>query len=227
MILKGRISFDKKNLPGYIFKFNVAMVVYLAAYLAVYTALCITIGLTLGDDAAGIFTVASTGVFLIGVLAFFIIAMKFRERLVSEKAAELKEKFADMPLEEAKAELIKKGIITEDGFVCREDVFGKNILPFGEAKFSFLIQSSKYIGYRHNVKELPSTDIKIHVCIYGVPDEDAEEDAPEIFYELDRALFNFLDKSGFDLDWEDNKEFVYLKYDKENLCRKAYGFRLK
>lgn len=227
MILKGRISFDKKNLPGYIFKFNVAMMIYLAAYLVIYTSACIAIGLTLGDDAAGIFTVTTTGVFLIGVLAFYIIAMKFRERLVSEKAAELKEKFADMPMEEAKAELIKKGIITEGGFVCREDVFGKNILPFGEAEFSCWILARAFIGHGHALNKIPPTEINIRATVYAVADEDDEEEPPIISYELDRELFNFLDKSGFDLDLENNIDFVYLKYDKKNFCRKAYGFRLK
>ncbi len=86
---------------------------------AVLLAAGIAIGIALGDDPTAVFTLVFLIVYLTGVLIFYLIALQLRERLVSESVRELENQFADMPLEQAARKLIKQGIITENGFICR------------------------------------------------------------------------------------------------------------
>ena len=117
------------------------MLIFFAVWFVTCLPALIAVGAIYGDAAEFYIVLGSLfGAFLIGVLILYTVALKLRERLVSERAAELEKKFSDMP--------------------------------------------------------------------------------------LDEALFNFLDKRNL-ARYEDNKDFVYLKNDKKNFCRKAFGFRIK
>ncbi len=64
MVLKGRICLNKKKLPSYIFKFNVALIVYFVVMTAVLLAAGIAIGIALGDDPTAVFTLVFLIVYL-------------------------------------------------------------------------------------------------------------------------------------------------------------------
>lgn len=225
MILKGRISFDKRNLPPYIYRFNVAMVVFFAASLAVLLAAGVAIGLTLGDDAEMYFVLSFLAVFLAATLAFIIIGLRLRERLINERTAELEKQFADMPLEEATAELIRQGIITENGFVCDKDgVFGKETVPFEKLNYGvygqiFIKSGHRFVQYWTRPSN-PDVFLSVRTDDSGIAEFQNE-------YPLDGALFNFIDKRGLITDYEKNKDFALLKSDKKNFCRMALGFKPK
>lgn len=227
MILKGQpISFDKKNLPPYIYKFNVALTVFFALAIAVFLAAGIPIGLTLGDDPTMYFTLAFLAVFLIVTLIFIIIGMRLRERLIAERTAEIEKEFADMPLEEATQKLIEKGIITESGFIANDDncIFGNTVIPFEKVKCS--VYAQLFVLKWHKVAQVwtrPS-HIDVLLCVHSAENEIVEfEDE----YPLDGALFNFLDKRGMITDYEENIDFALLKSNKKNFVRRALGFKMK
>jgi len=114
LILKGQsISFDKELMPPYIINFNVFMLAFFAGCFVIYTPAIIAAGVIYGEATEFYIVLGSMfGAFLIGVLILYTVALKLRERLVSERAAELEEKFSDMPFDEAEEILRSGGVIT-------------------------------------------------------------------------------------------------------------------
>lgn len=218
------IRFDRENIPPYIFKFNVALVVYFAAAFAAFIAAAIPIGLCLGDFAEMIFCLCFVAAFIAGTAAFYIVALRLRERLVAERAAELEKKFYDMPIEEAEKILTERGVIKENNFVCTHgDIFGEKPVPFGKAEVYVYESACDIILKGHAVKTVTHPlKIEIYADIY----DGVDVSEPCARYKLDCALFNFLDKRNL-VNYEDNRGFYYLKTDKKNFVRKAFGFKLK
>ena len=192
---------------------------------AVLLAAGIAIGITLGDDPTAVFTLVFLIVYFTGVLILYLIALKLRERLVSESARELENKFADMPLEQAARKLIKQGIITENGFIAdRDGVFSNNVIPFDRLYYFIYSQWFVLKGRRLVRVRTSPCGIDVFLQVHSA-DEDTVQFEEE--YPLDGALFNFIDKRGFIKDYENNREFALLKQDKKNFCRLSLGFKLK
>lgn len=212
LTLKGKISFDKENLPPYIFKFNIALVVFFAAWFVLCLPPVIVLGCVYGESPVTYITmIAVFAAFFIGLLILCTVALLLRKRLVEERAAQLEVEFADMPLDEATQALKSDGKITDYGFITGEgDVFGNRVIPFDKSEFCFY----------------PYAQASTISFIAEIYDSDSE-DGFGYAYVVDRAMFNFLDKRGFNLDLESNKSFAYLKHNKKNFCRYAFGFKLK
>lgn len=225
MILKGTISFDKENLPSYIFKYNVAMVSFFAGWFVLCLPPMIAVGYIYGENPATYITmIALFGLFFIGLLILYITAMKLRERLIDERTAEIEEEFADMPLEKAEAILKGKGIITESGFVAQSDVFGNTVIPF--EKLNYYVMARLYVFKHGSIVQLWTRPSKIDVFLQVYTDgENGVEYEDE--YPLDGALFNFLDKRNLITNYEDNRDFALLKDNKRNFCRMALGYKMK
>lgn len=225
MILKGKISFDKENLPPYVFKYNVAMLAFFIGWFIVCIPIIAAVGVVCGESPATYITmIALFGLFFIGLLILYIAAMKLRERLIDERTAEIEEEFADMPFEKAEAILKEKGIITESGFVAQSDVFGNTVIPF--EKLNYYVSARLYVFKRGSIVQVwtrPSKiDVFLKVCTNGEEGVKFEDEYP-----LDGALYNFLDKRNLITDYEDNIDFAILKSDKRNFCRMALGYKWK
>lgn len=226
MIFRGEtIRFDKSNLPPYIFKFNVAMVTFFAAWFALCVPPCIAVGCTFGESSVTYITMGSLfALFFIGLLILYIVALKLRERLVSERAAELEEKFRDIPLDTATEILKERGVINDNGFIAsRGDIFGGKVVPFDKAELSVYAAGYEIGVTGHSIKKV-THPLKINIYL-GLSDGVDVEDLAT--YDLDGALFNFLDKRNLIKNYEDNRGFILLKTDKSNFVRYAFGFKLK
>ena len=106
MVLKGRISFDKKNLPPYVFKYNVALIGFFIGWFVLCLPPIIAVAVHFGESfTTYAVMIALFGLFAVGFIIYYIIAMCLRKRLVNECAAKLEEEFKDMSLEEARAAL--------------------------------------------------------------------------------------------------------------------------
>lgn len=212
MILRGQLSFDKHNLPSFIFKFNVALVGFFAAWFALCVPTMVAVGVIYGERVETYATmIALFSVFFVGLGIYYLIALKLRKRLVEVNAAHLEEEFTDMPLETAEEILKQRGIINDKGFVVpEEDVFGAKIIPFGRAECSLFSYLSAF-------------GIGVKVYVYDVDGADGEDD---LVLPVDGALFNFLDKRNL-INCEDNVYFKYFKKDKINFCRQVFGFKTK
>ena len=212
MILKGQLSFDRKNLPPYVFKFNVALICFFAAWFILCVPTMIVVGVIYDERIETYATmIALFGLFFVGLGIFYLISFKLRKRVIETNAARLEKEFADMPLDRAEEILKQKGVITDIGFVVgKDDVFGAKIIPFERAECS----AFSYIG---------TFGIGIKVYVYDAEGEDGEDD---VVLTADGALFNFLDKRNL-IDLEDNAYFEYFKNDKRNFCRQVFGFKIK
>lgn len=230
MVLKGQpISFDKENQPLYVYKFNVAMVVFFAAWFVICTPIMITCGFLYGESFEFFLSFGvSFGAFFLGLLILYIVALKLRERIVADRAAELEAKFTDMPLDEATRILKERGVITDVGFVSETgDLFGSKIVPFEKARVSVCGRGQEiYIDAKgmHGVR-IRTTPMRIETT--AVIYDGADIRTPHAEYELDCALYNFLDKRNLVDAEADCYWFERLKNDKKNFCRKALGFGLK
>ena len=210
-----RLSLDKRKLPPYIYKINVATVIFFAVWFIICLPVWIAVGVIYGDSPATfIAMVAAVALFLIGFAILLPIDSKLRERLVTERAGELEKEFADMSLEEAEQILKSSRVINDIGFIGsdKDGVSGNNdfsefVIPFENADISIFCN-------------VCNTVIEIKAYIY-----DADGDN-EIFLKFDSALFNFIDKRNLIL-YEDEPDFVYLKNDKKNFCRRAFGLKQK
>lgn len=211
LTLKGKISFDKANLPPYIYKFNIALITFFIGWFVVCAPAMIAVGYVYGESPITYIAMAIMfATFFLCLLIFCIVALRLRKKVVEECASRIEEQFADMPLEEATQILKSKGRITEYGFnTGLFDLYGEIIIPFEKAEFVFYPTSH-------------ITQITFIAEVY-----DSERETIGFACEVNRALFNFLDKSGLNLDLENNRAFVYLKNDKKRLCRLALGFRRK
>lgn len=142
-----------------------------------------------------------------------------------ERVAELEEKFSDMPLETAEKILTDRGMINETGFFSREgDIFGGKIVSFENADIYIFVACREISGDGHGLKiKVYPLKIDVYAEIYDGVDIGKAVTA----YKLDGALFNFIDKKDLIKDYEANKQFVYLKTDKKNFVRSAFGFKIK
>lgn len=210
------ISLDKKNLPSYLFKLNVALVSFFIAWFALGVPLMVTIGCLYGEDVITYAVMASTfAMFFVGLAIFVIIDKKLHKRLIEERTAELEQEFCDMPFEEAKELLLKNGVITDDGFAVAEGVFAEcAVVPFKEAKLEFGYSSA-------------NTKIYLSVCL-GVKGQ-LMFDNTKAFYEMDKALYNFILKSGFDffsdeINTDGDLCFELFKNDKKEFAKIALKY---
>ena len=210
-----RLSLDKSKLPPYIYKINVATVVFFAAWFTICLPVWIAVGVIYGDSPATfIAMIAAVVLFLIGFAILVPIDSKLRERLVTERAEELEKEFADILLEDAERILKNNKVINDIGFIGSDKTgvpdnkdFSEFVIPFESADISIFCNVS-------------STVIEIKAYIY-----DDNETDNEIFLKLDCALFNFIDKRNL-IVYEDEPDFAYLKNDKKNFCRRAFGLKL-
>lgn len=195
------ISLNKKNLPDYLFKLNVAFVVFLAIWFTLGVALMITIGCLYGESVITYAVMAGTfALFFVGLAVFVSVDKKLYKRFIAKRAAELEEEFCDMSFEEAERILKDKGIITGDGFAANGDVFDEEVLPFEETVFDlqfFQLLSRvnmDLVLYKNNGG-----------CIGCYP--------------LDRALYNFIIKN--DKGIKENRILNLLKNDKKGFAEFA------
>ncbi|MDE6356256.1 MAG: hypothetical protein K2L67_03335 [Clostridia bacterium] len=177
------LSLDKKNLPAYIFKLNVAMVTFFALWFTVGVAAMVATGCVYGES---VITYAVMGgvfaLFFIALAIFLLIEKKLYKRLVGERAAQMEKEFADIPLEKAAQILTENRVINENGFICAEnEVFGETAVPFGDACFAF----GFYVEH---------TKIVLNIAVGRKGGDEACA-----ILALDGALYNFLTKKGFDL----------------------------
>lgn len=227
MILKGQpISFDRHTQPMYVIKFNIVMVCFFIGWLILCTPTLITVGCIYGERPEFYITFGVLfGLFLVGVLILYIVALKLRERIVSERTAEIEEKFADMPLDEATRILKERGVITDDGFVSeRGDLFGGKVVPFDRAEILVLGNGQEIYADGQNFK-VRTHPLYIETFVHLFDGVEVRE--PCATYDLDGALFNFIDKRDLIKNLEENGDFIFLKLDKRNFCRRALGFKLK
>lgn len=207
------ISLNKKLLPKYLYKLNVALVCFFAAWFSLGVALMVTIGCIYQESVITYAVMIATfAAFFIGLAIFCIVDVKLHKRLVKERTAELEEKFAQMPFEEAERILKERGVITDNGFVCSEEnvVFDNEIVPFDRAWLAF--QFGQLI-----------TQPKLSVILYS-NDRDEYIGEPKAVYDLDCALYNFIlgkntnlkNNYSFNLFIKDKSAFaaLVLKYSK-------------
>lgn len=195
MIIKGPISFNR-NLPPYVLKFNISLVCFFAAWAVLCIPAMIAVGVINGEEPITyIVMIALFSVFFIGLIIFYAVARYLRRYLIEDCTAEIEQRFADMPLEKAKENLIAAGIINESGFVYRDAVFGEMVLPFDKAAFAF--------GFF-----VRSTEIHLDIAIGSSEDKEVKA-----IYNLSGDLYNFLIKNNFDLSG--NKVFDLLINDKK------------
>ena len=211
MILKGQISFNKKHLPTCVFKFNVALICFFAAWFALCVPAMVTVGVIYDERVETYATmIALFSVFFVGLGIYYLIALKLRNRLVEVNAVRLEEEFTDMPHDKAEEILKQRGIISDNGFVMKDDdVFGAKIIPFDRAECSVFASMS-------------TSGIGLKVYIYDVEGDDGAD----MVLTVDGALFNFLDKRNL-IDYKGNIDFGYFKKDKRNFCRQVFGFKIK
>lgn len=176
------INLNKKVLPKYIYRLNVALVSFFAFWFTACVAVMVTIGIMYGESMITYGTmIAGFTLFFIGLAVFVFVEKKLHKRFVDEVTAELEKDFYDMPYEEAERILKERGIITDTGFILNNDgVFGKEILPFEKAFFTLLFSVE---AIRLNIKiELY---IENNTLCFTADDLKSE-------YDMDCALFNFL-----------------------------------
>lgn len=149
-------------------------------------------------------------VFFIGLAIFAVAYVKLYNRFINERVAELEEEFCDMPFEEAEQILKERGIITDIGFIIKnDDVFGEEVLSFNEAQLGF--------GY-----SIANTKICPHVCL-GVKGQ-LMFDNTKAFYEMDRALYNFILKSDFNFNKGADLCFELFKNNKKEFTKFALKY---
>lgn len=135
------ISLDKKNLPRYLFKLNVALVAFFIAWFVLGVPLMVTVGCIYDESVITYAVMGSTfALFFIGLAIFWLLDVKLNKRFIRQRAAELEKEFCDMPFEEAERVLKERGIITDKGFIVKGDgVFGgETVVPFEDTVFDLL-----------------------------------------------------------------------------------------
>ena len=218
MVLKGRVRFDRQNLPPYIFTFNVAMVAFFIGWFVVSLPPIIALGCIYGEAPVTYIVMGCLfGAFFLGLLILYTVALKLRDRLVTESAAAFKQRFSDMPLEEAESILKEKDIITDKGYIGDSDgVFGKSVIPFDKAGIGVCISEA--------------APLKVEFGVYIFLCEDGEI-YRETEFNLNTAMYNFLKKKGLNECVTASPETLFLLSDDtgdlKNIFNLVFGFRLK
>lgn len=175
------ISLDKRQ-PKYLYRLNLAGVLFFVLWFALGVPLMVTIGCIYDESAITYIVMACTfAVFFIGLAILVIVGAKLNKRLIEERTARLEEEFSEMPFEEAERILKENGVIDNSGFICADNIFGETVVPFNQACFAFGV----------HVKH---TNIVLEIAIGR-----NGEDKAYAIQELDAELYNFLLKSDFDL----------------------------
>ena len=188
-----------KNQPKYLYKLNLALVLFFILWFLLGVPLMVTVGCIYDENVITYIVMGCTfAVFFIGLAIFFAVGIKLNARLISERAAELEKKFAEMPFDEAADILKANGIIADCAFIIDDGgIFGKNTLPFEAAQLEFTFYSVE-------------TQIFLGILIYDSDGENAGG------FELDRAAYNYLlnkrlkiiNAEYFDPFVNDKKSFV-------------------
>lgn len=198
------ISLNKKQ-PKYLYKLNVALVVFFVLWFTLGIALMVTIGCLYGESVITYAVMASTfALFFIGLAIFIIIDKKLHRRFINERAAQLEEEFCDMPFEEAERILKENGFITDNGFIVdNPDVFGNEVLPFEDALFNFCFLQLTF-------------GIDMDIELFR---DDGEFGG---IIKLDRPLYNFLANKNTEL--KDDFAFNLLINDKKEFAKYALSY---
>ncbi len=200
------LSLDKKSLPSYIYKLNVALVIFFAFWFTVVVAVMVAIGCIYGENVItyGVM-VGGFALFFVGLAIFWIVDNKLYKRLIGERVAELEKEFAPMPSEEGKRILKERGIITDGGFVAGDGVFGKEIIPIGKAKLIFNISAVK--------------DIELKIFLYG----GADCDVMKASYPFDGAMNAYI--GGTENELNGNAAVSLLRSDKQEFVKAVTGYK--
>ena len=194
-----------KNIPKYIYKYNIAFICFFAVWFTAGAALMVTIGIIYSESVITYAVIASTcAVALIGIFIFWRVDIKLHNRAIEERTAELEEQFSEMPFEEAERILKEKGIITDEGFVVKDG----RVVPF----------ENVWIDLYYAL--LASADIDI--CIFEYISEQEISLKKLAQYRLDCALYNFL--ANKDMPIKNNNIFNLLVKDKKEFAKLALKY---
>ncbi len=201
-----QLNFDKKNLPGYIFKFNVVFTAFIIGWFVVCVPLCVAIGCVYDESPVtyGVM-IGAFSLFFIGLAVFLIVWQKLRKKLQMQRFEEITRNFSDMPLEQAEEILKAEAVIKDGGFVCGDDAFGTVCVPFDKTA----VYMDAGSGGTQAFLEIAAINLESKELI--------------AFYTMDNALFNFIMKKNielingemFRLFEKDKKEFIELLFKKK------------
>ena len=191
-----------KNQPKYLYRLNLALVLFFILWFALGVPLTVTIGCIYSESVITYVVMACTfAVFFIGLAIFGIVGVKLNKRLIEQRTAQLEEEFTDMPFEEAEAILKEKGIITDSGFVVKGDVFGEEAAPFEEVWIDLYFSLA--------------ASAKIDICVF----RNYNSFKRIAKYSLDCAMYNFL--LNKDTRIKSNTVFNLLVKDKKAFAKWA------
>lgn len=199
------ISLDKKHLPKYLYKLNLALVLFFALWFGLGVPLMVTIGCIYDESVITYAVMASTfALFFIGLAIFAVVDIKLHKRFVEQRTAEIEKEFCDMPFEEAERILKENGFITDTGFIVdNADVFGNEVVPFEDALFNFCFFQLTF-------------SINMDIELYRADGEFGG------IIKLDRALYNFL--ANKDTDIKNDFAFKLLIKDKKEFANFALKY---
>ncbi|MDE7453918.1 MAG: hypothetical protein K2N22_05865 [Clostridia bacterium] len=130
---------------------------------------------------------------LVLVVVFIAGTVVMNNKLTKQRAAELAQEYADMPEEEAKAALLARGVITEDGFIIPSMATEGGVvpkLPFNDA--------TVYL-FSANVCTKVLTVASICNATGGIMAE----------YLLDGELYNYLKNGGFNFVYYGGSQLLF------------------
>ena len=207
MPLFQKISFNKTKLPPYIFKFNVALCSFIVGWFALCLPAVIAVGCVFDESPVtyGVM-IGAFALFFAGMIIYAAVYAGLKKRLVAQRAKELEEEFTDMSLKEAEEALALSGVLEGGSFVCESDVFGKITLPVEKCA---LILGAGIADYK------PVISIAVFT---------AEDMQLKGVLNVDRALYNFIDKSNIDLSA--NEVFELFKKDKKQFTKLLFKNKL-
>ena len=202
------ISFNKKNLPTYVYKLSVALVTFFVLWFTAVVAVMATIGVIYGESVITYAVMCGGfGLFFIVLGVFWLVDIKLHKRFIEERTAELEKEFSDMPFEEAERILKEKRIITDTGFVAKSgDVFGEEIVSFDKARFSFNISVISEVKYAINMYT-------------------ADDMTRKATYDFDKAMYNYI--KNIDSNLKNNEAIALLQRDKRQFSKSIFNYTSK
>ena len=176
--------YNKKFMPPYMQKWNIAMIVMVAVWFVGFVAAFLVSALVVPEqNLTGKIAIVFLLVML--VLAIVLIAgqVTFNKKLIKQRKEELEKEYTPMGFEEAKAALIARGVITENGIVIPSMAGGSEVVP-----------------------NLPFKDVKVYLFsasvgtkILTVVSFCNQSGAVMAEYLVDKELYNYLQSAGFDI----------------------------
>ena len=213
MKLKEILKNERENFPDYYLKYNRAVVLpFVIAFIfgpLIVLAVSIPIGIKYGEHILTFVPfIAWSAVLALFTALYVVIGKRVKKRLIADRAAELEDRFKDIPLNEAAEILRQTHVINDSGFICEDkEVFSETAVPFGEARFAF----GFYVEY---------TKIVLNIAV----GRNGSDEVSAVFA-LDGALYNFLIKKGFDLSG--NYVFDLLINDKKKFAELLLNRKIK